>query len=189
MKRNILGMMRRIGVFAQRIGSPHLDEYTKKLDARLVSAGSDEDMHGEELLGIQILSAVAFPIVWGLTLSRIPWFDFLFDGPHQILVFLALIGLGFYFPYKYVGERITLRHKAIGLTLPDMVDFLTVCVEAGLDFLGALRIVTSKQKEGPLKDEIVRFLKQLELAQNPRRVGVKCPTGSPRRMLPPSPRR
>jgi tight adherence protein C len=51
------------------------------------------------------------------------------------------------------------------LALPNFVDLLTVCVEAGLDFMGALRVVVSKQKEGPLKAELERFQKQLGLGK------------------------
>jgi len=44
-----------------------------------------------------------------------------------------------------------------------MMDLLAVCVEAGMDFLSALRVVVRNQKPGPLKEEFERFLKQLEL--------------------------
>ena len=165
MKENLLYLMRWVGAFAVRTAGTGLDDYVKKLDAKLVSAGDPSDVHGLELLGIQIVSAVIFPIFWGIILVSIPLFDFLFNGPHQILVYLGLIAIGFFFPYMNVNDRVTVRHRALSLTLPDVVDLLTVCVEAGLDFVGAMRTVVDRQKQGPLREELERFLKQLELGR------------------------
>lgn len=165
MKQYFLSLMQALGSFTERCAGTGLDDYVKKLDAKLVAAGDPLHVHGRELLGIQVVSAVVFSVLWGSILAHISWFDFLFNGPHQVLVFLALILFGFYFPCMNVNDRITLRHKSIALELPDVVDLLTVCVEAGLDFVGALRTVVEKQKKGPLKDELERFLKQLELGR------------------------
>ena len=157
--------MHKLGLFGEHCAGTGLNDYVKSLDAKLVAAGDPADVHGRELLGIQMASAVILSVIWGFILATIPGFDFLFNGPHQILVFLALIVTCFYFPYMNVKERITARHKSIALELPDVVDLLTVCVEAGLDFIGALRTVVDKQKKGPLKEEFERFLKQLELGR------------------------
>lgn len=154
-----------LGGSAQRVTGTSLDPYVSGLDQKLLNAGEPGGISGRTLLGIQLASAVFFPVFWGFALSRLPWFQFLFDGPHAFLVMLALILVGFFFPVMNVNDRIAARHKSIGLQIPDVIDLLTVCVEAGLDFIGALRVVVSRQKKGPLKDEFEHFLKQLELGR------------------------
>jgi tight adherence protein C len=64
------------------------------------------------------------------------------------------------------------RQKAILLYLPDFMDLLTISVDAGLDFLTAMNRVVEKQPDGPLRDEMIRFFKQLELGRS-RREGLR----------------
>lgn len=157
-----------VGAFGKRIHErlgEHLDGYMAKLDGALIASGDPAEVHAPELLGIQVVSAVAFPVIWGYILAYIPLFDFLFNGPHQVFVIMLLILFGFMFPYLNVRDRIGKRQQEIGLQLPDVIDLLTVCVEAGLDFVGALRVVVDRQQDGALKDELVRFLRQLELGK------------------------
>lgn len=165
MQTTLVQYMGRLGREASRRVGPNAEAYVKKLDAALISAGEPPDVHGYELLGIQVVSAVLFPVVWGYILSSMSLFDFLFNGPHQVLVFMLLIVVGFLFPYMNVRDRVGKRHQKIGLQLPDVIDLLTVCVEAGLDFVAALRTVVERQADGPLKDELFRFLRQLELGR------------------------
>lgn len=60
------------------------------------------------------------------------------------------------------------RCEQIRLELPNMLDLLTISVEAGLDFSSAMRRVVQKQKNGPLKDELERFFKKTELGMTRR---------------------
>jgi tight adherence protein C len=51
---------------------------------------------------------------------------------NAIVVYAILLGLGFLAPDFWLGRRITLRQKRIRLGLPDMLDLLVICIEAGL---------------------------------------------------------
>jgi tight adherence protein C len=165
MNQMLIEWMTGIGHYAEVNGGKLLRDHVKTLDAQVISAGEPAGIRGRQLLGIQITAAIIFPFFWGYILSSIPIFDFMFNGPHQILVFLFLIAIGFYFPQMNIKDRIKTRHQSISLELPDVIDLLTVCVEAGLDFMGALRTVVDHQKEGPLKSELNRFMQQLELGR------------------------
>lgn len=165
MNEMLLEWMLGIGQYAEANGGKLIRDHVKKLDGQIISAGEPGGIRGRHLVGIQISASIIFPIFWGYILSSIPIFDFLFSGPHQILVFLGLIGIGFYFPQMNIKDRIATRHKEISLELPDVIDLLTVCVEAGLDFMGALRTVVDHQNEGALKSELNRFMQQLELGR------------------------
>jgi tight adherence protein C len=154
-----------------RIGKP-LPQMVKNHDALLISAGQPGGITGVELLGIQLVGMILFPLIAGTLLFQLGIFDFLFEGPKQILVYLALMAAGFIFPAANVGERAARRKQSISLELPDTLDLLTISVEAGLDFLTALRRVVEKHRAGPLKDELSFFFNQIELGR-PRRDALR----------------
>ena len=52
--------------------------------------------------------------------------------------------MGFYFPDLIVGQRKKRRGESIFLGLPDALDLMVVCVEAGLGLDAAMRRVTSE---------------------------------------------
>lgn len=76
-----------------------------------------------------------------------------------IFVGAALGGLSI--PY-YLYVRIKSRQQAIRRSLPDVLDLLTVSVEAGLSFDGALIKLAEKMK-GPLVDELTRVLQEMRI--------------------------
>ena len=53
-------------------------------------------------------------------------------------------GLGFYLPTLFVGWRQRSRHYQIVSSLPDALDLMVVCVEAGLGMTAALQRVSSE---------------------------------------------
>jgi tight adherence protein C len=155
----------------QRVGAV-ADNYIAKTDKLLIAAGEPGELKGVEMFGMQVLGLVTFPIFWGLVLSQIGFVDFLFSGPKQVLVYLAFMAVGFFFPIMNIRERAQKRQKTIGLQLPDTLDLLTISVEAGLDFMSAMRRVVEKHAPGPLKEELERFFKQTELGR-PRREALR----------------
>src|SRR5271157_495459 len=49
-----------------------------------------------------------------------------------IFVYIAVLGLGFLMPDFWLGRRITTRQHRIRRGLPDVLDLLIICIEAGL---------------------------------------------------------
>jgi tight adherence protein C len=49
-----------------------------------------------------------------------------------LLVYVLALGLGFLLPDFWLGNRIKKRQKRIRLGLPDVLDLLIICIEAGL---------------------------------------------------------
>lgn len=86
--------------------------------------------------------------------------------PMTSLLTLALpLGtLGYLLPSMWLGGRVRERQAAIQRTLPDAIDMLTVCVEAGSGFDSALARVVDKWK-GPLSDEFERLLADLRMGR------------------------
>ena len=55
-----------------------------------------------------------------------------------------MAAIGFYLPDFIVGQRTKRRVESIFLGLPDALDLMVVCVEAGLGLDAAMRRVTSE---------------------------------------------
>jgi tight adherence protein C len=161
-----------IGEFGREKIGPFAERHVEKLTKQLIKAGEPGDMKGIELFGIQLFCLVVFPIFWGLIFNGLGFLNFLVEGPKQILVYLGLMYLGFSFPAMNLNEKAKKRQKSIALQLPNTLDLLTISVEAGLDFMSAMRRVVEKHPLGPLKDELERFFKQTELGR-PRRDALR----------------
>ncbi|MEI6970998.1 MAG: type II secretion system F family protein [bacterium] len=159
---------RRIGEATRRAAGTSAYEYVRKLDRTITAAGMEHTMTGVDMLGEQVISLVLFPAFWLYVFSQLEFFAFVFEGPLQVVFYLLLIAGGFFFPTIRVRDRIKSRHELVAVALPDAVDLLTISVEAGLDFMTALRRVVDKQRPGPLKDELDRFFRQIELGRTRR---------------------
>jgi tight adherence protein C len=77
------------------------------------------------------------------------------------LLALVVIALG---PDYMVSNMVKARQTAIRRSLPDLLDLLVVCTEAGMGLDGALAEVVAR-KEGPLVDEFNRTLVEVRLGK------------------------
>lgn len=74
-------------------------------------------------------------------------------------------------PRYYLKSMVTKRQESIRNDLPDVLDLLSVSVEAGLGFDSAIISVT-KKSEGPLSDELKTVYREIQLGR-PRREALK----------------
>jgi tight adherence protein C len=68
-------------------------------------------------------------------------------------------------PDWYLGHKTRRRREEINITLPDILDLLTVSVEAGLGFDSAVAKISEKMK-GPLIEEMKVFLREMQLGES-----------------------
>jgi len=62
----------------------------------------------------------------------------------SLLYGLIFAVLGYFFPQLWIGSKISRRQKNIRKSMPDALDLLTICVEAGLGFDAAMAKVSDK---------------------------------------------
>ena len=82
----------------------------------------------------------------------------------QLLMLVALGGLGCVLPYFWLINRVRRRQAIITKSLPDSFDLMTTCVEAGLGLDAALARVAEKVK-GPFADELSRTLREVGMGR------------------------
>lgn len=115
-----------------------------ELRRRLVAAGMYTTTP-RKFVGYQILAAFAFGLVW-LALSHS-------SVGVKVLVLIAAVVLGWFLPIGYMSMTRRRRHEQIDYELPELIDLLVVTVEAGVGFVGSMRIA-SLHVRGPLGQEL-----------------------------------
>ncbi|TML13433.1 MAG: type II secretion system F family protein [Actinobacteria bacterium] len=81
-----------------------------------------------------------------------------------ILLGLAFAGLGWMAPGVYLNGRVRRRQADVAAELPDALDLLSVSVEAGLGFDGAVQKLT-EHMEGPLIEEFELALGEIRIGE------------------------
>jgi tight adherence protein C len=82
-----------------------------------------------------------------------------------LVLFLAgLALLGYYFPVLWLRQLVDGKRKQIQQALPDALDLLVICVDAGLGFDAALVRVTNKYKNA-LADKFAQALREISLGR------------------------
>ncbi|MDD5371740.1 MAG: type II secretion system F family protein [Anaerolineaceae bacterium] len=82
----------------------------------------------------------------------------------QLLIVTVFVLLGFFLPELYLTSTINKRQKGIRRAMPDALDLLTICVEAGLGFDAAMAKVTEKW-ENELALAFGRVLREVQLGK------------------------
>jgi len=100
---------------------PRNTKETVRLQARLARAGYPDS----SAAGYYSMAQVILPVVLGA-------FAVIVAGAANGWIYaLACAGVGFFLPDFYVNHKMKQRQKAIQNGLPDALDLLTICVEAG----------------------------------------------------------
>jgi tight adherence protein C len=134
----------------------------EKLDLKLLRAGNPFGMTPFEYRLLQVSFLFLFPFFsWA--------YANLLNSNTAATFLLILLGFGsaLILPSYYLKLKTKARHKKALLELPDVLDLLTVSLEAGLGFDSALSKVVSK-KAGVLSTEFHRCLEEIRLGKTRR---------------------
>jgi tight adherence protein C len=102
---------------------PRSTEEVSVTERRLMLAGYREDGYVNIFYGAKVL----IPLLL-VTLATVT--GVYEEGP--FFIFGIAVGLGFLIPDYWIGNRITARQFKIKLALPEALDLMVICIEAGL---------------------------------------------------------
>jgi tight adherence protein C len=147
----------------------------ERLRKTLISAGMYQTSP-RTIIGYQLLFGIALPAAW--------LFFAVGTSASTALAILATIFfafIGWFAPAFVVQRRAESRSLRIDRSMPELIDLLVVCVEAGLSLSAALQLA-GERMQGPLGDELRIVLQEQRMGLSPvqaleNMVG-RCPTGA-----------
>lgn len=116
-----------------RIATPSTAQETSLVRLRLARAGLRRENALQAFLATKVVLAFS-------ALGTFLWVNsrLLEPVPHAMLLAVVVAAVGFYAPNLWLSSRITTRQRAVERGLPDSLDLLVTCVEAGLGLDAAL---------------------------------------------------
>jgi tight adherence protein C len=156
--RVIIPTIRRMGEFVSRFTPQNALQVTAH---RLELAGNPRGLEPSLFWAMRILLALATAGFMGFifTIGSLDW-----SLGRRMLVLAGFVALGFYVPDMLLTSKIQRRQKSIRKAMPDALDLLTICVEAGLGFDGAMQKVTDKW-ENELSLAFSRAIREIQLGK------------------------
>lgn len=118
--------------------------------------------------GLTPAGFIMLQMLSGITALLLGVLFFVPDNPENgWMLTMAVAGIAALAPSFYLGSRERKRASQIARQLPDVLDLLTVSVEAGLGFDAALAKAVEKMS-GPLIDEFAKVLRMIRMGQSRR---------------------
>jgi tight adherence protein C len=126
-KKTILGSIQQTGIslggMVERLEGvlPKSKAEVSVVQQRLIRAG----YRGDSALKIFYGAKILVPLIFCLLAAVI-------GRNNNFFLYISALGLGFLAPDFWLGNRIKKRQKRVRLGLPDALDMLVICIEAGL---------------------------------------------------------
>ncbi len=154
-----------------RIVQPILDDISKLIlkvtpkeiisnyEKRVITAGNPFDFTVKDWMNIQAAVILCFPLITVLI-------GVYKKAEVRTVIFVALVEIiiGLILPRLLLSKKTSDRQREIKNSLPDVLDLLTVSVEAGLGFDGALAKVIDKMP-GALANEFENVLQEMKVGK------------------------
>ena len=140
-----------IGAFASKLGTLAAPRFGPEREARMrdqLMAAGFYSLQPRRYLGYRVLIAAVLTIfrIWLAAVSG----NF---GATFVLTLPLFLLSGWFLPARFLKMRARRRLNEIDKELPELIDLLVVTVEAGLGFVGAMKMA-AERLAGPLGQEI-----------------------------------
>lgn len=156
-ERVIVPIIKKIGEISARFTPQKAIQDTAR---RLELAGHPWPIDAATFLAIRFILAV---LLGGLVTAMVMLSSAPSFSDNALYIFGATFG-GFYLPHLMLSSKITNRQKEIRKAMPDALDLLTICVEAGLGFEAAMSKVSEKW-DNQLSLAFARTIREIQLGK------------------------
>lgn len=135
-------------------------EKEASLSRKITAAGKPAGMGPREFMAVKLILAIFGPAFIFLADPLLRWQT----GDWLAAVAAAAAG-GWILPDIYLRKRIAERKNEVEKAMPDVLDLITVSMEAGMGFDGAIMKVAEKCK-GPLASEFLIVLQECKMGKS-----------------------
>ncbi len=145
----------------QKLGRLAPSRNIEQLNQKLETAGMLAKLNVVDFLGLKILFGVLIGAVVAAAM-------YLYRPGSVLMVggFASALGLlGFNLPNVWLSTQISKRQKAVLRALPDALDMMAICVDAGLGLQGAMQTVCENW-DNALVEEFTRVLAEVRLGRS-----------------------
>ena len=156
--RVIFPLAKKFGEIAVRFTPQNALQNTQR---RLELAGNPRNLDPTIFWALRIFAAI---LIGGLLLFLMSIGLPTWSWGRKLLIVAFFVLFGFYLPDLLLTSRIQRRQKEIRNAMPDALDLLTICVEAGLGFDGAMAKVNEKW-DNALGRAFGRVIKEIQLGK------------------------
>jgi tight adherence protein C len=130
------------------------DSYRGQVNEQILMAGYDNTIDADHFIALRVIvSFFGVLTCIGISMAGEPLYG---------LVVLLLL---FIYPQAWLKKTIAKRHLAIQKALPNLLDLLTLSVQAGKDFLTSMRDILARRKIDPLGEELERTFREIQLGK------------------------
>ena len=128
-------------------------EILENTEKKITHSGVSYLLNAEQFIALRIISAIIAPLL--------ALFVMVCLNNYQPIWFVLAPLLGFMLPTIWLSDVRKKRDGAVIRTLPVYLDFITMCVEGGLNLQGALGKAMEKAPAGPLRNEFAVVVRDL----------------------------
>jgi len=152
-------ILRQVSEFLIRFTPQQTLEHTTKM---LELAGNPRNMRAAEFIALRVGSTIFFGFFTFFFMSR-------FGTATNRTLLYTLVGcvIGWALPAMWLRSKADRRKDAVIKKLPDALDLMTICVDAGLVFNAAMQKVDEKWDD-PLANEFGRVIHEMQLGKSRR---------------------
>jgi tight adherence protein C len=128
----------------------------ERIARQLLTAGSPLTV--SEYFVFKELLVLFIPLIVSMVIG---WEKFL-TSP---MIIVLSCGAGFVYPSMWLRARVEKRKKEILRALPNIIDLLILAVDAGLDFMIAVRRVVQRSRPGAMIDELSQLWREVQMGR------------------------
>jgi tight adherence protein C len=141
--------------YSEAVDASLTSQRREVLQAQLDAAGAAYLISPAEFLIIRRVVGVV-----GATATAAAIFGFNLRDPLHVTIAVALVPLSFLYPDLRLRDVTKRRQSRFEKEFPFFLDVLVLAMKAGLNFIAALEQAVSSLREGPVKQEFSRYLRE-----------------------------
>ncbi|MDD5728028.1 MAG: type II secretion system F family protein [Victivallales bacterium] len=136
------------------VRDPHLKAWCGQTEQQLGMAGYSDTVTAEDFLAARIILGIYGALILVLCIAQ-----------QRVLIGFILLIILVIYPSVWLRKVIQSRHAEILSALPNVLDLLTLSVQAGKDFLASLRDIIKRRKMDALNEELSRTFHEIKLGK------------------------